>query len=97
MVTIISNYHWRETDYAIPEWGKEEEECFCYRGEVYFLSEFVRTSFPHAPAWIREWDGYQGDSFFSGILVRYQKSISACWPDWYPERDGCVLVATYIS
>ena len=96
MVDIISNYHWRETDYAIPEWGKEEEECFTYRGEQYFLSEFVRTAFPHAPAWIREWQGYHGDSFFSGILVRYQ-SDDHMSDDWWPEREGCIQVATYIS
>lgn len=101
MPKVISNYHWRETDYAKPDWSEEEEECFSYRGEVYFLSEFVRV---HAnpwvvnpPAWLCAWDGYHGDSFFSGILVRYQKDIDSCWPDWYPEREDCIQVATYIS
>jgi len=91
MLEIISNYHWRETDYAIPEWGDAEEECFTYRGELYFLSEFMRTSFPNAPAWIMDWQGYHGDSFFSGILVRFGGY------DENPDHYGDIQVATYIS
>ena len=92
-VTIISNYHWRETDYAVPDWGVDEEECFTYRGETYFLSEFGHTRNPILPDWLREWQGYQNDSFFSGILVRY-----ATPADEENGIDyGMIQVATFIT
>jgi len=94
MVEVITNGHWRNTQYGHPDWVDETdenaiEEYITYRGEVYWLSEFMRTSFPNAPEWIREWDGYMGDSFFSGIVVRYG--------NWESDRDGQLQVGTYIS
>ena len=26
---------------------------------------------PRAPEWMQEWDGYNSDSFFSGVLIKY--------------------------
>jgi len=67
--TVIGNRHWREIEYETPEWGDEPEACFPYKGETYYLSEFMRVSV-NAPAWMQSFDGYRNDSFFSGLLVR---------------------------
>jgi len=86
-VTIYGNGHIRETFYSVPDWSdgeEEEEEAFTYKGETYYLSEFERIS-EYAPEWMRQFDGQHGDSFFSGILVKYDG-----------DDDG-VKVYTYIS
>lgn len=46
--------------------GRDSASFFRYRGQLYYLGNFMRTGggFPG-------WDGYAGDSFFSGTLVRY--------------------------
>jgi hypothetical protein len=75
-VTVVGNGHSRELLWAIPDWvddGNDEEdaeEYFVYRGETYFLSEFLRIE-RNAPSWLKKFDGYHSDSFFSGILIRY--------------------------
>ena len=69
-VTVYGNGHVKEIFYAIPDWGEEEETAFHYRGETYFLDEFMRIE-KHAPCWMHEYDGYMNDSFFSGILIKY--------------------------
>ncbi len=50
---------------------------FRYRGAVYDPSEFMAT--PHnEPARqelneLANWDGYQSDSYFSGIVIKYSR------------------------
>lgn len=68
-VTVYGNGHTQDTFYAVPDWSDDPEEAFKYRDNTYFLSEFMRIS-PSAPAWMRQFDGYLTDSFFSGILVK---------------------------
>lgn len=55
--------NWKEV-----EAGNESPEFFRYKGEVYDLGEFftARTLWPTT-----EWDGYQSDTYFSGILIKY--------------------------
>lgn len=55
--------------HAKPEWGKDLEPCFYYRGSRYFLSEFMAVE-KHSPKWMQEFHGYASDSFFSGVLVK---------------------------
>jgi hypothetical protein len=43
---------------------------FRYKGNVYGLDEFMRVE-NYAPDWMKKFDGYKGDSFFSGILVKF--------------------------
>lgn len=47
----------------------DDVEFFRYKGWTYCLSDFERIAalspFPG------RWDGYHGDSYFSGVLVRY--------------------------
>ena len=50
---------------------------FRYKGQVYDLDEFLcitqvmQVQFPE----FKSWDGYQADTFFSGILVRYSEDL----------------------
>lgn len=60
-----------------------------YRGNVYDLSEFMRIDTmckdPNRPSFMQNWHGYTSDSFFSGVLIK-----------WNKECDQ-VMIATYIS
>lgn len=86
-IHIFGNHHWKEIEYAIPEWGTEEEPYFTYLGYTYFLSEFMRVdkNNPFYKLGGINFHGYHSDSFFSGILIHY----SDC--------DEAVQVYTYIS
>ena len=91
-IKIYGNNHWKELEYKIPEWADDQyqvEECFTYKGRVYFLSEFMnihnKIHQPNPPEWMLEFDGYMSDSFFSGILIK----LSPC-------GEG-IKVFTYIS
>jgi hypothetical protein len=46
---------------------------FKYRGAWYDTNEFMRVPDNCQFDTMRGWDGYQSDSFFSGILVRYAR------------------------
>ena len=52
-------------------------ENFVYKGYVYCMDSFLWTKHPmwspNPPDWLKEWDGYLNDSFFSGIVIRYPK------------------------
>jgi hypothetical protein len=41
---------------------------FCYRGQWYDAFDFMRNNMPTLD---RKWDGFNSDSFFSGIAIRY--------------------------
>ena len=88
-VIVVGNGHVRDLEYAVPDWadGDDEnaaEECFTYRGDVYFLSEFLRID-KNAPDWLQQFDGYSSDSFFSGVVVKYPAD----------EYDDGIRVYTY--
>ena len=69
-LTIWGSNRWIKIDYAQPEWSDDLEPYFRYEGRRHYLSEILHTRFPNAPEWIKEFDGYTNDSFFSGILVK---------------------------
>ena len=59
---------------------QEERECrefYIYRGQVYCDEDFmaVHNHFhnPNPPDWMKEFDGYLTDTFFSAVLMRYPK------------------------
>ncbi len=61
-------------DWEAIEQGRDSASFFRYRGELYYLGNFLRTDFngfTDAGPPLRAWDGYESDSFFSGTLVRY--------------------------
>lgn len=62
------------------DWTDADDGFFCYRGTWYHISQFERAPEPLAP-----WDGYHGDSYFSGVVIKLS-------------RDGeDYMVGTYIS
>ena len=77
-----------EFDY-IEDMGDTIDRFFRYRGNVYDMHEFVRIELaskrtnPYCLGVYEEdspllaWDGYQSDSMFSGIVVRYCEDCSA--------------------
>ena len=65
----------------------ESSSFFRYKGEVYDPNEFMcidSVMILHHPEF-KAWDGYQSDSYFSGILINYDNNCEA------------VIVATYTS
>lgn len=71
---IITNNH----KHDLLSWedltSKEKKDCnegdtyFRYKGNVYQLSDFMRTD---GIKGLEKWDGYTTDSAFSGTLVKY--------------------------
>lgn len=56
---------------------KEVFECsrfLKYRGWYYTLEDFMsihnKIHYPNPPVWMKRWDGYNSDSFFSGVLIK---------------------------
>lgn len=84
MTRIKTNRRWRaflygydltpkeraEFDY-IPEGEIEDRRFFRYRRAVYDLGEFTAIASMPSDNPLSKWDGYLGDSFFSGVVIRY--------------------------
>lgn len=78
----------------LEQWYNSGASFFRYRDQLYDLGEFSRVIAPNsqrchsmecdAPAF-QGWDGYQSDSYFSGLLVRYSNDFHQ------------VVVGTYYS
>ena len=77
----------KEFDYLDTDERQIESTFFRYRGNVYDLREFMRvndmTQHAREDSGFASWHGYQSDSYFSGILIRF--------------NDDCdqIQVATY--
>jgi hypothetical protein len=74
-INIYGNNHWIELEYDKHSWSDEEvEACFKYKGNTYFLSEFMnihnKIHEPNPPEWLLEFDGYMADSYYSGVLIK---------------------------
>ena len=59
------------------------DQYFTHYGRRYWLSDFTRIGFAGGcvPAYIREFDGYLHDSFFSGVAIKLGEdgeSVMAC-------------------
>jgi len=82
---IITNNHYRhilyfhelepsEQDELKDSYDSVEESTFFrYRGQVYDLNNFMRSTDNR----FGEWQGYHCDSFFSAVLVKYDVSCEA--------------------
>ena len=61
----------------------DETEFFKYQGDWYCVKDFIRVvAAPHEHLY--GWDGYSSDSYFSGVLMKYN-------------YDGTVVVGRYCS
>ena len=103
MITITTNNHRREIVYWWElsdsernefDWIKcsvtlteDEAEFFRYKGDVYCLSDIMRVPDGMFPGW----DGYENDTFFSGILVKYPVE------EWGEIDSDHVIVGMYYS
>lgn len=65
-------------DWDAIERGEDNADFFRYKGELYDLREFEV-----APQDFPNWHGYQPDSFFSGMLVRYSEDFEQVTVGWY--------------
>lgn len=78
-VTIKTNRQWRDFVYRHDVPAKiladqfdhlsEDDSLdgfFCYRGHWYHTSDFMHVDAKTFPGW----DGYHGDSYFSGVLIK---------------------------
>ena len=82
---IITNNHYRHILYFYELEPSEQEELkdsyddveestfFRYRGQVYDLNNFMRSTDNR----FGDWQGYNCDSFFSAVLVKYDASCEA--------------------
>jgi hypothetical protein len=81
------DYDWIDSSSTVT-W--EEAQFFIYKGSLYCLSDFMNIHnkfyMPNPPEWMLTFDGYHGDSYFSGILVKYVE-----------EDNDYIKVYTYIS
>lgn len=82
---IITDHKYRNLIYGYELTEKERAEFdyiedindhnfFRYKGWVYDPGEFIRVDH-HLPDSFKTWDGYQSDTFFSGILIRYSRDF----------------------
>lgn len=85
---IITNHHWHNFLYGYELTEKERADFdyvedidshsfFRYRGAVYDPDGFMRTP-QNEPARqelnkLSAWDGYQSDSYFSGVVLKYSQ------------------------
>ena len=81
-ITFYGSNKWIKIDYKKPEWSKELEPCFRYNNHIYYLSEFMPIQ-KHAHKYMKEFDGYLNDSYFSGVVIKigensnYEEAIKA--------------------
>ena len=80
-LVTVGNNHLILLEDEIPDWKEskgddnledqiETEPCFKFKGNTYFLSEFMRINKndPNNP--FKSFDGYISESYFSGILIK---------------------------
>jgi hypothetical protein len=81
---IITDHKWKNFlyGYELTKWEQKDfdhlsqEEIdsgafFRYRKQVYSLEGFMVIMGPENP--LKSWDGYQSDSYFSGVVLRVSK------------------------
>lgn len=90
---IIDIWELQDMGKEIPDWIEKDRyddgwSFFVYKGNVFCLNDIMRIE-SYAPEWLREFDGMENDSFFSGILVKYAEDQWTC--------ETGVKVYTFIS
>jgi hypothetical protein len=64
----------KEFDYIDADKEADEDlgfRFFRYKGNVYDTQEFMGTYALHDDHAFKDWDGYAGDTYFSGTLIKY--------------------------
>jgi hypothetical protein len=68
-------------DWQAIDQGNDSATFFRYRGRLYDLGEFMRSTDPN----LKGWHGYAADSFFSGVVIKLS------------DDGDYVTVATYLA
>ena len=76
-LTIDEQGQFDYLDWPAIERGEDSATFFRYRGQLYDLGEFQTTRGLPEFSPLVAWDGYQSDSFFSGIVVRYANDFES--------------------
>ncbi len=103
MVTITSNYHWRETSYGVPDWlgikekpeEEQQHEFVLYRGERVFLEDvtwFGTMWTPFGPKGFEDWQGMTNDCAFWGLVLRHAPENA-----WVDGHEGMIQVGRWFS
>ena len=95
---IIYGFDLSEKEKLKFDWMDDEEimdsQFFKFKGQVYALSEIMAVHNPvynpNPPEWMKNFDGYSSDSFFSGILVKFGSND-------FPDDTEYIRVYTYYS
>lgn len=60
--------HWQDM-----ENGLDYAEFVAFKGQLYYVNDFVEAGIGNSqrPEWLKGWDNYMSDSFFSGLVIRY--------------------------
>ena len=66
---LESQFDWMRVDGKWPE-DDYIDGFFQYRGIWYHTADFMRWTCPQDDNPMEKWDGYHGDSFFSGVLIK---------------------------
>jgi len=85
-VTIKTDHKWKPFAYRneVPakvlssqfDYQDEDEAIdgfFCYRGYWYHLDQFMNISTDEWSGMLKDWHGFHGDTFFSGIAIKLSK------------------------
>ena len=88
---------WQEFARKEYDWDKELEDnsqFFIYKNWLHHLSNFERIGISDNHPF-KNWDGYMGDSYFSGVLIRYTRDEHG----YIENNDGdqLIVVASYYS
>ena len=59
---VLDDYYWLDMSATGYGW-------IHYKNHWYHVSDFSRID-EDAPKWMQEWDGYNPDSFFSGVVIK---------------------------
>ena len=62
----------KEFDYLDTPEKQEQTVFFRYKKNTYDINQFMRT--PQNVKHFIDWDGYHGDSFYSGIVMKWVKN-----------------------
>ena len=71
-----------EFDYMDDE-EKEFAQFFRYKGNVYDLGVFLAVGNSVMFGELSQWHGYQNDSYFSGLVVKYADDHESVTVGWY--------------
>jgi len=81
-------------DYDYMDDIEEEGIFFVYKNQLYSLDDFQnihnKIYNPNPPAWMLGYDGYNNDSFFSGLLIKFPDN-----DDW--DNENGIIVYTFIA